>query len=160
MYLPVVYTIARYAMILRRAISITRAIGRGGPWNGNERSEFHLRPKSWHLTGSALLYGEEPFGLSLSRWLRKKFSNHFYNEFFFYLCRGVKSRWWSITSPCWRPKMFTLTPFLFPTWACRVRIKPLQTCCGSWSGAFLTPGPGSGIGFFRIPDPKPIFLRG
>jgi hypothetical protein len=24
-------------------------------------------------------------------------------------------------------------------------------------GAFLTPG--SGIGFFRIPDPKPIFLR-
>ncbi len=29
---PVVYTMARYAMILRRAISITRAIGRGGPW--------------------------------------------------------------------------------------------------------------------------------
>jgi hypothetical protein len=32
------------------------------------------------------------------------------------------------------------------------------------SGAFLTPGsgiqdPGSGIGFFRIPDPKTIFLR-
>jgi hypothetical protein len=25
------------------------------------------------------------------------------------------------------------------------------------SGAFLTPG--SGIDFFRIPDPKPIFLR-
>jgi hypothetical protein len=25
------------------------------------------------------------------------------------------------------------------------------------SGAFWTPG--SGIGFFRIPDPKPIFLR-
>jgi hypothetical protein len=28
------------------------------------------------------------------------------------------------------------------------------------SGAFLTPGLGSGIrGFFRITDPKPIFLR-
>ncbi len=26
-------------------------------------------------------------------------------------------------------------------------------------GAFLTLDPGSGIGFFRIPDPKPIFLR-
>ncbi len=26
------------------------------------------------------------------------------------------------------------------------------------SGAFLTPDPGSGIGFFRIPDPKPIFV--
>jgi hypothetical protein len=25
------------------------------------------------------------------------------------------------------------------------------------SGDFLTPDPGSGIGFFRIPDPKPIF---
>jgi len=25
------------------------------------------------------------------------------------------------------------------------------------SGAFLTPGFGSGIGFFRIPDPKAIF---
>ncbi len=25
------------------------------------------------------------------------------------------------------------------------------------SGAFLTPG--SGIGFFQIPDPKPLFLR-
>jgi hypothetical protein len=29
---PVVYTMTRYAMILRLAISITRAIGRGGPW--------------------------------------------------------------------------------------------------------------------------------
>ncbi len=32
---------------------------------------------------------------------------------------------------------------------------------GVWvpgSGAFLTLDPGSGIGFFRIPDPKPVFL--
>jgi hypothetical protein len=27
------------------------------------------------------------------------------------------------------------------------------------SGAFLPLDPGSGMGFFRIPDPKPIFLR-
>ncbi len=27
------------------------------------------------------------------------------------------------------------------------------------SGAFLTLDSGTGIGFFRIPDPKPIFLR-
>ncbi len=27
------------------------------------------------------------------------------------------------------------------------------------SGAFLTPGPGSVLGFFRIPDHKPISLR-
>ncbi len=27
------------------------------------------------------------------------------------------------------------------------------------SGAFLPLDPGSGIGFFRFPDPKPIFLR-
>ncbi len=27
------------------------------------------------------------------------------------------------------------------------------------SGAFLTPGSGIRNGFFRIPDPKPIFLR-
>jgi hypothetical protein len=26
------------------------------------------------------------------------------------------------------------------------------------SGAFMTPGSGIRIGFFRIPDPKPIFL--
>jgi hypothetical protein len=29
---------------------------------------------------------------------------------------------------------------------------------GPGSGAFLNPDTGSGIGFFRIPDPKPIFL--
>jgi hypothetical protein len=28
----------------------------------------------------------------------------------------------------------------------------LIQCCGSGSGAFLTLDPGSGIGFFRIPD--------
>ena len=39
--------------------------------------------------------------------------------------------------------------------------KPIVCCSVAdpdpGSGAFLTPG--SGIGFFRIPDPKPIFLR-
>jgi hypothetical protein len=33
---------------------------------------------------------------------------------------------------------------------------PSHHCCGS--GAFLALDPGSGIRFFRIPDPKHIFL--
>ncbi len=59
-------------------------------------------------------------------------------------------------------RMFFLT---FPD-RCFMNTKPrnrygykpvLRTDPGS--GAFLTPGLGSGIGFSRIPDPKPIFLR-
>jgi hypothetical protein len=36
-----------------------------------------------------------------------------------------------------------------------------RQCCGSGSGirCLFDPGPGSGIGFFWIPDPNPIFFR-
>ncbi len=37
-------------MILMQAISITMAIGKGGPWNGNEQSECHLGPKTTYVT--------------------------------------------------------------------------------------------------------------
>jgi hypothetical protein len=39
--------------------------------------------------------------------------------------------------------------------------KKKMQCCGSGSGsgAFLTPGSGIRKNLFRIPDPKPIFLR-
>jgi hypothetical protein len=41
-------------------------------------------------------------------------------------------------------------------------VKVSPTVADPGSGAFLTSGPGprSGIGFFRIRDSKPIFLRG
>jgi hypothetical protein len=41
--------------------------------------------------------------------------------------------------------------------ACYAQVRdPYYQCCGSGSGAFLPPG--SGMSFFRIPDPRGMFF--
>ncbi len=48
--------------------------------------------------------------------------------------------------------------WLIDGWSFYVWLMDGWQCCGSRSGAFLTPGSGKGF-FFLIPEPKPIFLR-
>ncbi len=112
----------------------------------------------------------------------KQFFACFYCSSFYFLVYFSRILWCSSpSSPCWRPSyppsssgerlqntqglIFTpVTIFLAnavdPDPGPNQTIVTLKQCCGSGSGAFLTPG--SGIGFFRIldlgsPIPNPYF---
>jgi hypothetical protein len=64
----------------------------------------------------------------------------------------------------WNKRISATCSSSVPVPSGKVKIAPKKQCCGSGSGAFLTPGSGIRNRFFldpgsRIPDPKPIFLR-